>query len=321
MEDEQNQIIIFKNKSGETEVDVKLHDESVWLTQAQIADLFEKERSVVTKHIKNIIQEGELEDSVCAKFAQTASDNKLYQVQYYNLDMIISVGYRVNSKRGIEFRRWANKVLKEYLAQGYSINQSRITTKNFAELKQVMELLSNTLINQELVNEEGQEVLHLIKTYTKTWEVLLKYDEDGLDIPLQKHSSSKIIQYEDIKIAINSLKAELLRKGEATALFGQERGEALQGIIGNIYQTFDDQDLYPSAQEKAAHLLYFIIKDHPFSDGNKRIGCLLFLYFMQFNKMEGSTITPEGLTSLALLVAGSNPSDKEIMIKLIVNLL
>jgi prophage maintenance system killer protein/prophage antirepressor-like protein len=303
MEDEQNQIIIFKNQSGEIKVDVKLHGETVWLTLNQLAQLFYKDKSVISRHLKNIYEQGELErDETVANFATVQTEGKKLvnrQIEYYNLDTIISVGYRVNSKRGIEFRRWANTVLKEYLVQGYSINQSRITTKSVAELKQVVDLLSNTLINQNLVNEVGREVLHLIKTYTRTWEVLLKYDEDILDIPLRKHNDTRVVKYEDIKRAINSLKGELLIKGEATELFGIEGGEALQGIIGNLYQTFDNQDLYPTAEEKAAHLLYFVIKDHPFTDGNKRIGCLLFLYFMQLNKIEETRITPEGLTSLA----------------------
>jgi DNA ligase (NAD+) len=317
-----NQIIIFKNESGDIEVSVKLHKETVWLTQMQIALLFDKERSVITKHINNILREKELDVSVCAKFAHTGLDNKIYQTQYYNLDMIISVGYRVNSKRGIEFRRWASGVLKAYLIKGYSLNHKKIMQKEMNELKQTVLLLSNTLINQSLVNDMGQQVLALIKLYTKTWDILIKYDEDRLTIPqFESSKEHKVLEYEEAKQLIISFKQELLMRNEANELFGRERNNSLQGIIGNLYQTFDDQELYPRIIEKAAHLLYFIIKDHPFSDGNKRIGCLMFLHFMQINKLSITAITPEGLTTLALLIAESNPSDKELMIKLIVNLL
>lgn len=316
----ENQVAIFKNATGEIQVDVRLQDETVWLTQAQIASLFARERSVITKHINNILKEEELDKSVCANFALTAADGKIYQIEHYNLDMIISVGYRVNSKRGVEFRRWANKVLKEYLVQGYSINQNKLAKKEVQELKQLVELLSTTLINQNLVNETGAEVLSLIKSYATTWDLLLKYDEDRLDISKTKQTSV-VIRYQNMAEIIKVLKQELLNKKEASELFGRERDNSLSGIIGNLYQTFNEEDLYPTIAQKAAHLLYFIIKDHPFSDGNKRIGCLLFLHFMQRNKCSLTAITPEGLTALALLIAQSNPSDKELIIKLVVNLI
>lgn len=318
----ENQVAIFKNESGDIEVSVKLSDETTWLTQAQIAKLFDKERSVVTKHISNILREEELETSVCAKFAHTGVDGKTYQTQYYNLDMIISVGYRVNSKRGVEFRRWASGVLKEYLINGYSINQKRIMAKELDGLKQTVLLLSNTLVNQSLVNDMGAQVLSLIKSYTKTWDILIKYDENRLVIPEFKGSKEvKALKYEDATQALLSLKRELSLKNEASELFGRERDHALEGIIGNLYQTFDGKDLYPSTIEKAAHLIYFIIKDHPFSDGNKRIGCLLFLLFLSISDFKLTTIIPEALTAIALLIAESDPMQKEIVIKLVVSLL
>lgn len=320
-----DQIAIFTNKDGNVRVDVKLETEMVWLTQSQIAELFEKERSVVTKHIRNILKEGELDESVCAKFAHTSSDGKVYKTSYYNLDMIISVGYRVNSKRGIEFRRWANEILKDYLIKGYSINSQKITADKIGELQQTIELLSNTLINQKLVDSEGEEILSVIKNYAKTWDILIKYDEDRLGIPNNKQSNAKSIKklsYDSAISAIKSIKQELRTKGESVELFGNEKDDSLKGILANIYQTFDGNDLYPSLEEKASHLIYFLIKNHPFSDGNKRIGSFLFLLFLQNNKKFLLNIpSPEALTAIALLIAESDPKQKDLIIKLVMNLI
>ena len=314
-----SQIAIFTNEVGDISVDVRLDNDTVWLTQNQIAEFFQKERSVITKHIRNVLKKSELDNSVCAKFAHTGSDGKNYQTSYYNLDMIISVGYRVNSKRGVEFRRWATNILKEHLIKGYSINQQNLNTKTIKDLQQTIDLLSNTLINQKLVDSEGEEILSLIKNYAKTWDILIKYDENRLELPKSKTSAiGRELGYEEAKLAILDLKTELSLQSEASNLFGQERGKALEGIIGNLYQTFGGVDLYPSIEEKAAHLIYFIIKDHPFSDGNKRIGCLLFL---NINGFKLKAVTPESLTALALLIAESDPKQKEIIIKLVVNLL
>jgi prophage maintenance system killer protein/prophage antirepressor-like protein len=317
-----SQIAIFTNEVGDISVDVRLDNDTVWLTQNQIAELFQKERSVITKHIRNVLKESELDNSVCAKFAHTGSDGKNYQTSYYNLDMIISVGYRVNSKKAVEFRKWASGVLKDYLLKGYSVNYKKIMAKELDELKQTVLLLSNTLLNQNLVNETGSELLGLIRSYAKTWDILVKYDEDRLELPKSKTSAmARELGYEEAKLAIMDLKTELSLTLETSNLFGQERGEALDGIIGNLYQTFGGDDLYPSIEEKAAHLIYFIIKDHPFSDGNKRIGCLLFLLFLNINGFKLTSVTPESLTALALLIAESDPTQKEIIIKLVVNLL
>jgi prophage maintenance system killer protein len=318
-----DQIVIYKDKDGVVKVDVKLHEEMVWLSLNQLVELFGRDKSVISRHIKNIFKEQELElSSVVANFATTASDGKFYNVDYYNLDMIISVGYRVNSKKAVEFRKWASGVLKDYLLKGYSINHKKIMTKELDELKQTVLLLSNTLLNQNLVNETGSELLGLIRSYAKTWDILVKYDEDRLELPKSKASAmARELGYEEAKLAIMDLKTELSLTLEASNLFGQERGEALDGIIGNLYQTFGGDDLYPSIEEKAAHLIYFIIKDHPFSDGNKRIGCLLFLLFLNINGFKLTAVTPESLTALALLIAESDPMQKEIIIKLVINLL
>jgi len=317
-----NQIMIFKDKNGQIKVDVKLDHETVWLTQEQIAELFEKERSVITKHVRNILKETELDNSVCAKFARTGSDGKVYQTNYYNLDMITSVGYRVNSKRGIEFRRWASSVLKEYLIKGFSLNQQRLHSGSIIELKQAVDLLSDTLINRQLVDSEGEQILALIKNYAKTWNILIKYDENRLDLPQHTVEEVEQLSYEEAIKAIEAIKQNLASKGETISLFGKENDHSLKGIVGNIYQTFNGNELYPSLEEKAAHLLYFIIKDHPFTDGNKRIGSLLFLVLLSKNsKFALSVPTPEGLTAIALLIAESSPSQKELLIKLVMNLI
>jgi len=324
-EEKNDQMIIYKDNNGETKVDVKLYDETVWLSLGQLVTLFGRDKSVISRHLKNIFKEGELEEkATVAKFAtvQVEGDKSVTrQIEYYNLDMIISVGYRVNSKKAIDFRRWASGVLKEYLLKGYSINHKKIMAKELDDLKQTVLLLSNTLVNQNLVNETGSELLSLIKAYAKTWDILVKYDEDRLKYPENSIKQSTELKYEEAQKAISDLKDQLSQQDEISELFGRERESALSGIIGNLYQTFDGEDLYPSLHEKAAHLMYFVIKDHPFSDGNKRIGCLLFLFFLKLNNSSLTQITPEALTALALLIAESDPTQKEIVIKLVVNLM
>ena len=321
-----DQIIIYEDKNGQISVDVVLRDEMVWLNLTQLSELFVRDKSVISRHIKNILKEQELSEvSTVAKFAtvQAEGDKSVTrQLEYYNLDMIISVGYRVNSRKAVEFRKWASNILKDYLIKGYSVNYKKIMRKELEELKQTVLLLSNTLLNQNLVNETGSELLNLIRTYTKTWDILLKYDENRLELPKSgKSGISRELKYKEAKLAIINLKTELLQKSEASNLFGQERGKALDGIIGSLYQTFGGDDLYPSIEEKAAHLIYFIIKDHPFNDGNKRIGCLLFLLFLSINEFKLTSVSPESLTALALLIAESDPKQKEIIIRLVVNLL
>ncbi len=321
-----DQIIIYEDKNGQISVDVVLRDEMVWLNLTQLSELFVRDKSVISRHIKNILKEQELSEvSTVAKFAtvQAEGDKSVTRkLEYYNLDMIISVGYRVNSRKAVEFRKWASNILKDYLIKGYSVNYKKIMRKELEELKQTVLLLSNTLLNQNLVNETGSELLNLIRTYTKTWDILLKYDENRLELPKSgKSGISRELKYKEAKLAIINLKTELLQKSEASNLFGQERGKALDGIIGSLYQTFGGDDLYPSIEEKAAHLIYFIIKDHPFNDGNKRIGCLLFLLFLSINEFKLTSVSPESLTALALLIAESDPKHKKVIIRLVINLL
>lgn len=322
----EHNIAIFKDISETIEVKARLESETLWLSLNQLVQLFDRDKSVISKHLKNIYQEGELtSNTTVAKFATVqAEGNKSVtrQIEYYNLDAVISVGYRVNSKRGIEFRKWANNVLKDHLIKGYTINYQRLQSKTIDDLKQTIDLLSNTLISRKSINSEGESLLSLIQDYTKTWHILVKYDEDKLNLPQELSKLTHSISYEEAKDAIESIKRELIEKEEASDLFGKEKASELKGIIGNIYQTFDSKDLYPSFEEKAAHLMYFIIKDHPFNDGNKRIACLLFLLLLRKNiHLTINIPNPEGLTALAILVAESNPSQKELIIKLITNLM
>jgi DNA ligase (NAD+) len=318
-----SELVIFTDESDNISVDAKLDNETVWLTLNQLVELFSRDKSVISRHIKNIFTENELnEGTAVANYATTASDGKRYMVDYYNLDMIISIGYRVNSKRGVEFRRWASRVLKDHLIKGYSINRQKQDSKTIEELKQTIDLLSSTLVNQKLVDNEGEQILSVIKNYAKTWDILIKYDEDRLELPKAKPSNINELSYADAVISVESLRKDIELKGEAISLFGKEKDYSLKGILGSIYQTFDGVDLYPSLEEKAAHLIYFVIKDHPFNDGNKRIGCLLFLLLMQKNRERVPTSpTPEALTAIALLIAESDPRQKNLIIKLVMNLI
>ena len=316
-----SEVLIYEAENGQAQVSVRLDAETVWLTQEQMAMLFGRERSVVTKHLRNVFKEGELDEiAVCANFAHTASDGKVYQTKFYNLDVIISVGYRVKSQRGVQFRQWATRILREHLVHGYTLNSTRLAERGISEAQQAIELLARTLSNQALVNDTGREVLELVARYAKTWRLLLEYDEDRLTLPQGCLPARGVLNYDWAMIAITQIKSELMQSGEATPLIGQERGEALQGILGSIEQTMFGESLYRSREEKAANLLYFIIKDHPFSDGNKRIGSFLFLLYL---RQEGMTmnINENALTALALLIAESSPINKELMIRLVVNLL
>jgi len=316
-----SQIVIYEDADAASPVQVTLEGDTVWLRQEQLAELFARERSVISKHIRNVFTEGELvRESVCANFAHTAADGKTYQVEHYNLDVIISVGYRVKSPRGVRFRQWASGVLKQHLVQGYTLNQQRLAERGLGEARQALNLLAGTLRANALINDTGSAVLDLITSYAQTWRVLLHYDEDRLALPDGCQPARGILALNQAQSAIERLKAQLLVCGEATALFGQARGEGLAAILGSIEQTMFGELLYASRELKAAHLLYFVIKDHPFSDGNKRIGSLLFLLYLQQEGM-ALHINATALTALALLVAESAPTNKDLLIRLIVNLL
>lgn len=315
-----NKIELYKSPSGETQIQVRFEKESVWLSLNQISELFGRDKSVISRHLNNIFKTEELHrDSVVAKNATTASDGKIYQVDYYNLDAIISVGYRVNSKHGTQFRIWATQRLKEYLIQGYSINKKRLD-----ELNQVIQLIEKSEESQ--LTDESKGLLNILKNYTKSFILLNQYDTQSLDLKELNENITYEIQYQEAVEGIKQLKLELIDKKEATELFGKEKDNSFTGILKSIVQTFDGKYFYPTIEEQASNLFYFVIKGHPFIDGNKRIGAFLFVWFLEKNKhllnQEGKIkINDNALTAIALLVAQSNPNEKDIMIKLICNLI
>ncbi len=317
------EIVLYQDDDGNSAFEVRLQDETVWLSQAQMVKLFDRDKRTISEHIRNIFKEGELvEAAVVRKFRTNAADGKMYQTNFYNLDVIISVGYRVKSQRGTRFRIWATSVLKEHLVRGYTLNRKRLAEKGIDELREVVSLLAATLESHDLVSDEGLAVLEIVSGYAATWNLLLQYDEDRLPLPAEKAAGCELLQLEEARTAIAGLKAELVRKGEAGDLFGQERDEGLAAVLGAIGQGFGGQDIYPGVALKAAHLLYFIIKDHPFSDGNKRIGAFLFLLFLRKNRLqERQRFSNNALVALALLIATSAPSQKEILVRLTVNLI
>jgi prophage maintenance system killer protein/prophage antirepressor-like protein len=318
----ENKIEIYQNNNGEIEFKGDLIQETIWASLDQIAQLFNRDKSGISRHIKNIFNSGELDrNSVVAKIATTASDDKTYQVEYFNLDMIVSVGYRVDSKEATNFRKWATSILKKYITNGYAINENKVknTKELLNNLKQTIDFLSTKQIGQE------KEILTLLNTYTKTLSLLENYDKASIDDFDGKDTSYKLT-YDEVKNVLTQVKTQLIKKGEATQFFANEKADELAGIVGNIYQSFGGVDLYPSIEDKAANLLYFIIKDHPFSDGNKRSASFLFIYFLDkcdyLYKSNGEKkINDNALTTLTLLVASSNPKEKDILIKLIKHLL
>lgn len=322
------EIVVYEASDGAVQVAVRLEQDTVWLSLAQIADLFDRDKSVISRHLRNVFTSGELErERVVAFFATTAADQKTYQVEYFNLDAILSVGYRVNSKRGTQFRIWATRTLREHLLVGFTLNERRLAERGLDEMEQAVALLAQTLSAHALVTDEGQAVLQVIQRYARSWRWLIEYDEDRLaQTPAQPVTPGTLLGLDEAHIAIAALRSALLARGEASPLFGQERGRALAGILGAIEQTFDGTLLYPSAQEQAAHLLYFLVKDHPFVDGNKRIGALLFLEYLRRNDLlldakARPRLADSAVVALTLLIAESQPRHKDLIIRLVLNLL
>ncbi len=321
-----DKIIIYKTAKNEVELSVRLENESVWLMQNQIALLFGTQRPAITKHLNNIFNSRELkQNSVSSILEHTATDGKVYKTRFYNLDAIISVGYRVNSAQATQFRVWATKTLKSYLVKGYVVNEKRFleAKEKFNELQTAIAFLQGKSKTDLLVGQSG-EILNLLANYAKTLSLLGQYD-NGKIVAIKGAKTGFILKYKDCANVVSEIKNELTRKREAGEFFGQVRDDVFQGIIGALYQTFSGKDLYPTLEEKAAHLLYLIIKDHPFSDGNKRIGSFLFVYFLDktdalYKKSGERKINDNALVALALLVAQSDPKEKEIMIKIIKNL-
>jgi hypothetical protein len=256
MKSKRGEIVIYQASDGKSSLVVRLYEGSLWLSLNQISELFDRDKNVISRHLNNIFKTGELHrESVVAKNATTAADGKKYQVEYFNLDAVISVGYRVNSIRGTHFRIWATSVLKDHLIKGYTVNEKRLAEKGLSEMEQAVDLLSRTLQKYEFVSDEGQAILDIVNQYAKSWSLLLQYDENRLERPKDLHAVATGLDYLQSKSAIEMLKSELIEQDEATLLFGQERDQQVKGIFGNILQTFGGQDVYPSIEEKAAHLL------------------------------------------------------------------
>ena len=320
-----SQITLYQTVDGKVELEVRMEQDSVWLRQEQMSDLFGRERSVITKHLRNIFVEGELEaDSVCANFAHTAEDGKTYQVRHYNLDVVISVGYRVKSVQGTHFRQWATQRLREYLVQGYTLNQTRFD-QNAAELQQALALIRKAARSPELSAEAGSGLVEIVSRYTQTFLWLQRYDEGMLAEPAGQ-SGGHLPAEAEATAALQALKQTLMSRGQATDLFAQPRGDGLASLLGNLEQSVFGEPAYPTVESKAAHLLYFVVKNHPFTDGNKRSGAFLFVDFLQrngrlLNALGEPVINDTGLAALTLLVAQSDPKQKETLIRLIMNML
>lgn len=315
-----NEIIIFENQGVKLEVNMK--DETVWLNQTQMANLFEKDRTVITKHINNILNSGELlKEEVSAKFAHTTKHGSMpnktqtKEVIYYNLDMIISVGYRVNSKKGIAFRKWATSVLKDHLLKGYSINQKRL---EFLEKKvQLIDIASR--IEDDINADEAKEIINVINEYNEALDLLDEYDHRTLKVP-KGTKSDEVITYENCLDIIS-----LLKFNNQSDIFALERNKGLSSVINNVYASFGGEDVYKTIEEKASNFLYLIIKNHVFIDGNKRIAATLFIYFLEYYRIlfkEGKRVIDNNtLVALTLLIAESNPKEKQILIDLVMNFL
>lgn len=323
---EENKIIIYQTEDGQTQIDVRLENETVWLTQQQMVQLFKSSRTNILEHIQHIYEVEELDKiSTCRNFRQVQKEgNRMVNrtKTMYNLDMIISVGYRVNTKRGIKFRQWANKVLKQYLIKGYAVNE-RIRKEQIGELRQLVGMLGRTIQNQSLLsNDETNAIFEVVTNYTYALDTLDNYDYERLTIDKTTKEELFHATYENAMEAINGLR----EKFGGSALFGNEKDDSFKSSIGQIYQTFGGEELYPSVEEKAAMLLYLVTKNHSFSDGNKRIAATLFLWFLNNNHIlyreDGSKrVADNTLVALTLMIAESKTEEKDVMVKVVVNLI
>ena len=308
-----NKIEIYQTEDGKIQLDVRLENETVWLTQAQMAELFQTDRTSIVRHINNIYKTEELQrESTCAKIAQVQIEGNRKvsrKVPYFNLDMIISVGYRVNSKRGVKFRQWANSVLKDYLLRGYAINEKR--TAQLGQVIQILKRAENVL--------DSKQVLSVVEKFNTALDLLDSYDHQTMKRP-KGSKTIHVLTYEECMSVIESM-----RFGDESSLFGKEKDDSFKGSIGNIYQSFGGSDVYPSLEEKAANLLYFVTKNHSFIDGNKRIAATMFLYFLDKNGalfIDGKkTIDDYTLVALTIMIAESRSEEKEMMISVIMNCL
>lgn len=318
-----SKLVIFE--SGGEPVQVRLEGETVWLSQAQMAELFGTSADNISLHLKNIYADKELEEPATTEDFSVVRQEGARQVKrklrHYNLDAIISVGYRVNSSRATRFRQWATGVLRQHLVEGYSLNQQRLGERG-VEFQQALDLLSRTLANRQLVNAEGEAVLRVIADYARSWSLLQGYDEQSLTGQTGRQGDMRALRLDEVLAAIGQLKAELIAKGEATELFGQIRSDGLASALATIEQGFGDELFYPNVASRAAHLLYFVIKNHPLADGNKRTGSFLFLWYLRLNqhllaRPVERLVNDNTLVALALLVAESKPNQKALMVKLV----
>ena len=328
----ENSIEIYQTKDGSPQIEIKFDNETLWMNQKQIAEVFGTKIPAINKHINNILNEGELKPeatiSILEIVQKEGKREVTRKVDFYNLDMIISVGYRVNSSKATQFRIWATERLKNYLVKGFAVNEKRVKEyqENLVELQKTIKLIQNSVDLKSLSIHESKGFLSIITNYTHSFILLNQFDSDSLNLQKLDKNITYEIAYEEALEAILELKKQLIKKKEATALFGNQKDRSFAGILGNITQSFGGKYLYKSIEEQASHLLYFVIKNHPFSDGNKRIGAFLFIWFLNKNKhslkKSGELkINDNGLVALALLVAQSNPKEKELMIKLIINLI
>lgn len=325
---ENTEIKIYTTDDGKTTVEVRLEKDTIWLNQTQMADLFQTERSVINKHILNIYQSGELnETATCAKIAQVQSEGfrkVKREIKHYNLDVIIAVGYRVNSRRGTQFRIWANQVLKDYLIQGYALNLNKLQKQNeqLSTLKKLLNLIHNISQQKKLTDNEYEGLMSIVTHYAHALDILDQYDYQTLTLENTTPKSLYRISYHEAMKKIHFIKA----KYGYPPLFGKEKDQSFHSSIETIYQTFNGTDLYPSVEEKAAHLLYLVVKNHSFVDGNKRIAAMLFLYFLDRNNLlydvnGNKRIANNALVAIILMIALSKPEEKDIVTKVIVNLI
>ncbi|SHJ40921.1 virulence protein RhuM/Fic/DOC family protein [Pseudomonas luteola] len=319
------QIQLFTSADGQAQLQVALEHDTLWLSQAQMGELFDTTPENVLMHLKNIFNDGELAEQATTKdflvVRQEGARQVRRRIKHYSLDAIISVGYRVSSRRATQFRQWATRVLQAHLVEGYTLNQRRLAERGI-EFEQAVSLLSRTLANQQLVNDQGRAVLQVIGDYARSWSLLQGYDEQSLQEQNTRQADMRALELDDVVAAIAQLKATLMAKGEATELFGQLRGDGLASAIATIEQGFGDEWFYPNVASRAAHLLYFVIKNHPLADGNKRSGSFLFLWYLQLNqhllaRPVEQLINDNTLVALALLVAESLPEQKELMVRLV----
>lgn len=317
---EENQIFIYQTEDGEIQIDVRLENETVWLTANQMAVLFDRDEKTIRKHINNVFSDQEVPKDINTHFLRVVGVKQL--VAYYTLDVIISVGYRVKSKRGVQFRQWANRVLRQYLIKGYAVNE-RMRREQIGELRQLVQVVGRTLKNQEVTSTvEGQDLLDVVVDYTYALDTLDDYDYERLTITQTTKEEVFHATYESAMEEIERLR----KKFGGSALFGNEKDDSFKSSIGQIYQTFGGEVLYPSVEEKAAMLLYLVTKNHSFSDGNKRIAATLFLWFLNGNRIlyhpDGSKrIADNTLVALTLMIAESKTEEKDVMVKVVVNLI